>query len=60
MEEKKEKKPIIEVKSSTSNFKTVKDSNSYKSFNEKKNDKTKIGFGRSVLVPFASGVLGCA
>ena len=60
MEEKKEKKPIIEVKSSTSNFKTVKDSNSYKSFNEKKNDKTKIGFGRSVLVPFASSVLGCA
>ena len=60
MEEKNEKKPIIEVESSKSNFKTVQDSNSYKSFNEKKKDKTKVGFGRSVLVPFASGVLGCA
>ena len=44
------------------NFKAVQNSNTYKtnSKNETKTAKTKIGFGKSVLLPFVSGVLGCS
>ena len=38
-----------------SNFKAV---NNYNQYNNKK-EKNKIGFGKSVILPFFSGVLGC-
>ena len=38
------------------NFTTVKNPNNFKS----SNTKTKSGFGKSVLLPFFSGVVGCA
>ena len=48
----------------TNNFKTVQDSTSYKTVYdiEPKKVKTKggNGFGRSVALPFISGVLGCS
>ena len=43
------------VKNDT-NFKTVVTSNPYNA----KKVKTKSGFGKSVLLPFCSGVVGCA
>ena len=43
------------VKNGT-NFKTVVTSNPYNA----KKVKTKSGFGKSVLLPFCSGVVGCA
>lgn len=54
-----EEKEKIEEK--TQNFKTVQNPNTYK--NTYKNEtmsKTKIGFGKSVLLPFFSGVVGCS
>ena len=52
MEEKEQK---------SSNFKTVKDPNTYKTVYEaNSNKKTKSGFGKNVLIPFCSGVVGCA
>ena len=52
MEEKEQK---------SSNFKTVQDPNTYKTVYEaNSNKKTKSGFGKNVLIPFCSGVVGCA
>lgn len=54
-----EEKEKIEEK--TQNFKTVQNPNTYK--NAYKNEtmpKTKVGFGKSVLLPFFSGVVGCS
>lgn len=54
--EEKNSKPIIEVKKENSeknnNFKTVQTSNN--------SAKSKSGFGKSVIIPFVSGVVGCA
>ena len=54
--EEKNSKPIIEVKKENSeknnNFKTVQTSNN--------SAKSKSSFGKSVIIPFVSGVVGCA
>lgn len=43
------------------NFKTVSDTSSYKKvYNMTDNTKSKTGFGKNVLIPFFSGVVGCA
>ena len=54
-----EKKDKVE-KTKTSNFKTVQDTSSYKNYDANKKEKTKLGFGRGFLIPFASGILGCS
>lgn len=42
-------------------FKTVQNPNAYKTtYSYEKTSKTKLGFGKSVLIPFISGVAGCA
>lgn len=42
-------------------FKAVQNPNTYKtSYSTEKSNKTKTGFGKSVLVPFLSGMVGCA
>ena len=42
-------------------FKTVQNPNNYQaSYTNEKTQKVKIGFGRGVLLPFFSGVVGCA
>lgn len=52
MDEKKEEK--------NQNFKTVQDPNTYKTvYKSETEPKSKIGFGKSILVPFFSGVVGC-
>ena len=44
-----------------SSFRTVQNPTNYSSMtNDQKTAKTKIGFGRGFLLPFVSGVLGCA
>lgn len=54
MEEKEKKEE------KTQNFKTVQDPNTYKNvYKNQTASKTKIGFGKSVLLPFLSGVVGC-
>lgn len=43
------------------NFKTVQDPNTYKAvYKNQTSSKSKVGFGKGVLLPFFSGVVGCA
>ena len=43
------------------NFKTVQNPNTYKKvYKNESKSKVKVGFGRSVLLPFLSGVVGCS
>ncbi len=42
---------------SKNTFETVKDSKKYSNFYQ---EKSKSGFGRSVLIPFFSGIVGCS
>ena len=44
----------------TKNFKTVQNPNTYKTVYDANPTKTKTGFGKSVLLPFFSGIVGCA
>ena len=45
----------------SSNFQTVQNPNNAKTVYESKNgNKSKLGFGKGVLIPFVSGVLGCS
>ena len=45
----------------TPNFKTVQNPNTYKTvYNNENVNKSKSGFGKSVFIPFLSGVLGCS
>ena len=53
-----ENKKENEVK--TNNFKAVQNPNTYNSYAENKKTKHSPGFGRSVLIPFCSGLVGCA
>ena len=53
-----ENKKENEVK--TNNFKAVQNPNTYNSYAENKKTKHSSGFGRSVLIPFCSGLVGCA
>ena len=53
MEEKKE--------DNTHNFKTVQNPTTYKTvYNNETKIKGKIGFGKGVLLPFLSGIIGCS
>lgn len=59
MEEKKENENV--QKENSKNFKTVQNPNTYKTvYQNNKKEKAKVGFGKSVLLPFFSGVVGCA
>ena len=55
MDEKENKEQTV------SNFKTVQNPNTYKNiYQNESTAKTKSGFGKNVLLPFLSGVVGCA
>ena len=59
MEEKKENENV--QKESSKNFTTVQNPNTYKTvYQNSKKEKAKVGFEKSVLLPFFSGVVGCA
>ena len=59
-----EKKDVVyEVKkenNNNTNFKTVQNPNSYKSFENGKKQKSGTSFTKSILLPFVSGIVGCA
>ena len=61
--EENNKKPLIEIKKEdskkSSNFEAVK-ANNKNTANSKKSRTNNSGFGKTVLVPFVSGVVGCA
>ncbi len=43
------------------NFKAVQNPNTYKvTYKNEPKNKVKIGFGKSVLLPFVSGIVGCS
>ena len=55
------KEVVYEVKpENNSSFKTVQNPSSYKNYENTKKQKTGTGFGKSILLPFVSGVVGCA
>ena len=55
MEEKEKKEEKVQ------NFKTVQNPSTYKdTFKNEPQEKTKIGFTKSILLPFFSGVVGCS
>ena len=59
MEEKNEK--VENKQEKVKNFTTVQNPNTYKTvYQNSKKEKVKVGFGKSVLLPFFSGVVGCA
>ena len=59
MEEKRENENV--QKESSKNFTIVQNPNTYKTvYQNNKKEKAKVGFGKSVLLPFFSGVVGCA
>lgn len=63
MEENNENKKevVYEVKpENNTNFKTVQNPSSYKNYENNKKQKSGTGFGKSILLPFVSGVVGCA
>ena len=52
---------VYEVKKeNNTNFKAVQNPSSYKNYEDTKKKKSGTGFGKSVLLPFVSGVVGCA
>lgn len=45
----------------SSNFQTIQNPNNAKTVYESKNEnKAKLGFGKGVIIPFVSGILGCS
>ena len=61
MEEKNEKKKVENTQETTKNFKTGQNPSTYKTvYQNSKKEKVKVGFGKSVLLPFFSGIVGCA
>ena len=59
MDEKNEK--VENKQEKVKNFTTVQNPNTYKTvYQNSKKEKVKVGFGKSVLLPFFSGVVGCA
>lgn len=49
-----------ENKENPQGFKTVKNQNTYKDVYKHEKDKSNFSFGRNILLPFFSGVLGCS
>ena len=61
MEEKNENKKVENTQETSKNFKAVQNPSTYKTvYQNNKKEKVKVGFGKSVLLPFFSGVVGCA
>ena len=61
MEEKNENKKVENTQETSKNFKSVQNPSTYKTvYQNNKKEKVKVGFGKSVLLPFFSGVVGCA
>ena len=61
MDEKKVNENVQNSQEKSKSFTTVQNPNTYKTvYQNNKKEKAKVGFGKSVLLPFFSGVVGCA
>ena len=61
MDEKKVNENVQNSQEKSKSFTTVQNPNTYKTvYQNNKKEKAKVGFGKSVLLPFFSGVIGCA
>ena len=61
MEEKNVNQNVQNTQETSKNFKAVQNPSTYKTvYQNNKKEKAKVGFGKSVLLPFFSGVVGCA
>ena len=61
MEENKSNENVQNNQEKKKNFTTVQNPNTYKTvYQNSKKEKSNVGFGKSVLLPFFSGVVGCA
>ena len=61
MEEKNVNQNVQNTQETSKNFKAVQNPSTYKTvYQNNKKEKVKVGFGKSVLLPFFSGVVGCA
>ena len=58
MEEKENKEKISKKTEDVKGFKAVQNPNTYKDI-YKQDSKPKVGFGKSILLPFFSGIVGC-
>lgn len=45
---------------SNHNFKTISNTNNYSHYENSEKNHSKTGFGRSIVLPFISGILGCS
>ena len=50
----------MEENNNNHNFKAVSNQNEYSYYNNSEKKQSKVGFGKSVVLPFFSGVLGCS
>ena len=60
MDEKNESEKTVKKEENKNNFKAVQNPNSYKNYESKEKTKSNTSFTKSILIPFVSGVVGCA
>ena len=60
MDEKNESEKTVKKEENKNNFKAVQNPNSYKNYESKEKTKSSTSFAKSILIPFVSGVVGCA
>ena len=60
MDEKNESEKIVKKEENKNNFRTVQNPNSYKNYENTEKKKSETSFTKSILIPFVSGVVGCA
>ena len=60
MDEKNESEKIVKKEENKNNFKAVQNLNSYKNYEDIEKKKSGTSFTKSILIPFVSGVVGCA
>jgi len=60
MDEKNESEKTVKKEENKNNFKAVQNPNSYKNYESKEKTKSSTSFTKSILIPFVSGVVGCA
>ena len=60
MDEKKESEKTVKKEENKNNFKTVQNPSSYKNYENTEKKSSGTSFTKSILIPFVSGVVGCA
>lgn len=60
MDEKNESEKTVKKEENKNNFKTVQNPSSYKNYENTEKKSSGTSFTKSILIPFVSGVVGCA